>query len=142
MRHVALTSLALIMSVGPAHADSATVNAFNNSGTTATVTFNDGGGQHTENVLLSQLNVTDSSGTGAVTFNTFTFDLFHGVSQFQTYTVTPRTDLATAFTNGSRIAYVFRTYGISDLTNAPVPFREVQREIRRLTCRFLIGAAR
>jgi len=126
MRHVALMSLALIMSVGPAHADSATVNAFNNSGTTATVIFNDGGGQHTENVLLSQLNVTYSSGSGTVTFNTFTFDLFHGVSQLQTYAVTPRTDLAIAFTNGSRIAYVFRTYGLSDLTNVPDQAAAVQ----------------
>jgi hypothetical protein len=111
MRHLVLASLALIMSVCPARADSVTVNAFNNNsnGATATVTFNDGGGQNTENRLLSQFNVTDSSGSGTVTINTFTFDLFHGVSPLQTYAVTPRNDLATAFTNGSRIAYVFQT---------------------------------
>ena len=119
MRHVALTFLALIMSVCAARADSVTVNAFNNNGTTAAVTFINGGGPDTKNLPLSQLNVTYSSGSGAVTFNTFTFDLFHGVSQLQTYAVTPRTDLATAFTNGSRMAYVFRTYGLSNLTNAP-----------------------
>jgi hypothetical protein len=121
MRHVALTSLALIMSVCPARADSVTVNAFNNDndGTTATVTFNDGGGPNTESRLLSQFNVTYSSGSGTATINTFTFDLFHGVSPLQTYAVTPRNDLATAFTNGSRIAYIFQTYGLSDLTNDP-----------------------
>ena len=116
------------MSVCPARADSVTVNAFNNSnnGTTAAVTFINGGGPDTKNLLLSQLNVTYSSGSGAVTINTFTFDLFHDVSQFQTYAVTPRNDLATAFTNGSRIAYIFQTYGLSDLTNDPDQAAAVQ----------------
>jgi len=128
MRLVAVTSLALIVSVCPARADSVTVKAFNNdnNGTTATVSFNNGGGQITENKLLSQFNVTYSSGSGTVTMNTFTFDLFHEVTPLQTYAVTPRQDLGTAFTNGRQMAYVFQTYGLPDLTNDPDQAAAVQ----------------
>jgi hypothetical protein len=93
------------------------VNAFNNS-TAATVHFDDGSGHSgTVSTLLTQLNVTYSDGAGTpLTFLTFSLDLFHTVSVGQTYAVNARDDLATAFTNGSRIDYIFQAFGVGDLT--------------------------
>src|ERR1700730_15434628 len=117
MQRFALVWLALAMSANVAEADSITLNGFNNN-TAATVTFNDGAGHSgSHNTLLTQFNVTFSGGGAPVTFNTFSVDLFHAVSAGQTYAVTPRGDLATAFASGSRMAYIFQTYGLQDLTN-------------------------
>jgi len=127
MKHFALAALALILSVSPARADSITLNAFNNS-TPATVTFNDGQG-HSGSIdtFLTQLNVTYAAGAGTpVTFKTFTIDLFHSASVGQTYLVTPRGDLATAFANGGRMAYIFQTFGLGDLANSPIQAAAVQ----------------
>jgi hypothetical protein len=112
--------LALAVGVGPVRADTITVNGFNND-TPATVTFDDGVGHSgTTNTLLTQFHVTFTGGPGGpVTFNTFSIDLAHSVSVGQTYVVNVRGDVATAFTNGARIAYVFQTFGLPDLTNHP-----------------------
>jgi hypothetical protein len=118
--------LALAVTTSLGRADSITVNAFNNS-TPATVTFNDGSGQSTINTLLTQFNVTYSAGFGTpITFNTFSIDLTHTAGVGQTYLVNPRADLATAFTNGSRMAYIFQTYGLQDLTSNPDQAAAVQ----------------
>jgi hypothetical protein len=117
MRTMALTWVFVLMSICSAHADAVTINAANN-GTLATVSFNDGAGHSgTTSAVLSQFNVTYTGSGGPSTFDTFTFDLFHTVTVGQTYAVTRRNDLATAFVNGSRIAYLFVTYGVADLTN-------------------------
>jgi len=92
-----------------------TLNAFNNS-TTAQVTFDDGAGHSGSiNTLLTQYNVTWSDGN--VTFNTFSIDLFHTVTVSESYEVNTRSDLATAFTNGMRIAYILANFGLQDLTS-------------------------
>jgi len=110
-----LTCLGLGVSVAPVRAGSITLNGFNNN-TPATVTFDDGAGHSgSENTLLTQFNVTFNGGGTPSTFNTFSVDLFHTVSAGQTYAVTPRGDLATAFVNGSRIAYVFENFGLPNL---------------------------
>jgi hypothetical protein len=121
-----LTCLGLGVSVAPVRAGSITLNGFNNN-TPATVTFDDGAGHSgSENTLLAQFNVTFSGGGTPSTFNTFSVDLFHTVSAGQTYAVTPRGDLATAFVNGSRMAYVFQNFGLQDLTNQAIQAAAVQ----------------
>jgi len=110
----------------PAHAGSITLNSFNND-TPATVTFDDGAGHSgSQSVLLSQLNVTFSGGGSPITFNTFSVDLSHTVSVGQSYAVALRVDLATVFTNGSRIAYVFQHFGLENLTGDPIQAAAVQ----------------
>jgi hypothetical protein len=118
MRSLLLVCLALTTSASLGRADFITVNGFNNN-TPATVTFNDGAGHSsTDNTLLSQFNVTYTNGFGtASVFNTFSIDLSHTVGAGQTYAVNPRDDLAAAFANGGRIAYLTQTYGLQDLTN-------------------------
>jgi hypothetical protein len=114
------------MSASVAEADSITVNGFNNN-TAATVTFNDGAGHSGSNTtLLTQFNVTLTGVGSPITFDTFSIDLFHTVTAGQTYLVNARGDLATALVNGSRIAYIFRTYGLPDLTNNPDQAAAVQ----------------
>jgi hypothetical protein len=74
--------------------------------------------------------VTYNSGSGTpITFNTFSIDLTHFASVGQTYAVTPGGDLAAAFTNGSRMAYVFQNFGLEDLTSNPVQAAAVQLAI-------------
>jgi hypothetical protein len=126
VRILPLTCLALAASVAPARAGSITLNGFNNN-TPATVTFDDGAGHSgSENTLLAQLNVTFSGGGMPSTFNTFSVDLFHTVSAGQTYAVTPRGDLATAFVNGSRMAYVFQNFGLQNLISHAIQAAAVQ----------------
>ena len=127
--HVGILLLACLSfgsKAAPAQADSITLNGFNNS-TPATVTFNDGAGNSgTRNTLLTQFNVTLGGGGTPITFNTFSVDLFHTVSVGQTYAVTPRGDLATAFINGSRMGYVFQTFGLNNLTGNAIQAAAVQ----------------
>jgi hypothetical protein len=111
----------LAVMISTAQAGLVTVNGFNNN-TMATVSFDDGSGisGHSGSVstLLTQFNVTYSGSPS--TFNTFSIDLFHTVSGGQTYEVDARSDLATAFANGSRISYIFQNYGLQDLTQNSV----------------------
>jgi hypothetical protein len=126
MRRLSLACLALAVTVSLGRADSITLNAFNDN-TPATITFNDGSGQNTIQTLLTQYNVTYTAGPATpITFNTFCIDLTHFVSVGQTYPVDPRGDLASAFTNGSRMAHVFQTYGLADLTSNPDQAAAVQ----------------
>jgi hypothetical protein len=114
------------MTASNARAGFVTPLAFNNN-TPAVVSFNDGvGDSGTVSTLLSQLNVSYSTGGPPVTFNTFSIDLLHTVSLGQTYAVNSRADLATAFANGSRIAFVFQSFGLPDLTSNPVQAAAVQ----------------
>ena len=116
MRGFVLGSSALILSAFSVHADFVTVTAFNNN-TPATVSFDDGAGNSgTISTLLTQWNVSLSGGAPS-TFLTFSIDLSHAASVGQTYPVNIRGDLATAFTNGSRLAYVFQTFGLQNLAN-------------------------
>jgi hypothetical protein len=68
-------------------------------------------------MLLTQIHVTLHTTAGTVAFNTFSIDLSHTASVGQTYDVNPRSDLSTAFANGSRMAYIYQTYGVGDLSN-------------------------
>lgn len=109
----------------PAASGMVTVNGFNNA-TQAAITFNDGAGNTgSENVLLTQFNATFSNGT-PIDFNTFCIDLFHTVSAGQTYAVTVRDDVDTAFTNGARMAFIIDNFGTVDLTNEPDQAAAVQ----------------
>jgi hypothetical protein len=121
MRSLTIVCLILAGGASSIRAGSVTVTTFNNDNTTpAVIGFNDGSGHSgTLNTPLTQLNVTYSSPGGLVTFNTFSNDLFHTVSAGQMYAVNARGDLATVFQNGSRMAYVYQTYGLQDLTNNP-----------------------
>ena len=126
MRRFALMWLALAMSTSPAAADTIALNGFNNN-TAATVSFDDGAGHSGSiNTLLTQFNVTFTGVGPPLTFDTFSIDLFHTVTAGQIYLVNPRGDVATAFVNGSRIAYIFQTYGLSDLTSNPDQAAAVQ----------------
>jgi hypothetical protein len=126
MRNFSLACLVLAVSVSAGRADTVTVNAFNN-GTPATVSYNDGAGHsRTIDTLLTQFNVTYTNGSGSLTFNTFCIDLFHDVSSGQTYLVNPRDDVATAFDNGGRMAYIFENYGTQDLNGNPIEAAAVQ----------------
>jgi hypothetical protein len=127
MKNLSVAYLMLAMMVSTAQGGLVTVNGFNNN-TMATVSFDDGSGisghSGSVNTLLTQFNVTYSGSPS--TINTFTIDLFHTVSSGQTYAVNARSDLATAFTNGSRISYIFQNYGLQDLTQNPVLAAAVQ----------------
>jgi hypothetical protein len=121
-----LVFLALALVALPARAGTITVDGFNNN-TSATVNFNDGAGNSgTDNTLLTQFNVTFTSGGSSTTLNTFSIDLAHTVTAGQTYSVNTRQDLATAFTNGRRIAYIYQSFGQQDLTSDPVQAAAVQ----------------
>jgi hypothetical protein len=124
MKFLSIACLALAIG-SPALADTITINALNNS-TTATVSFNDGSGPSSISTLLSQFNVTLSGAGGPVTFNTFSIDLSHTVVSGQTYTVSPRGDLASAFVNGARMAFIFTQFGQQNLTGDPVQAAAVQ----------------
>jgi len=127
MKIFSVAYVMLAMMVSTTQAGLVTVNGFNNN-TMATVSFDDSSGisGHSGSVstLLAQFNVT-YSGTPS-TVNTFSIDLFHTVSSGQTYEVDARSDLATAFANGSRISYIFQNYGFQDLTQNALQAAAVQ----------------
>jgi hypothetical protein len=127
MRNLALACMALGMSASGVQADFITVNSFSNN-TPAIVTFNDGSGSSGPiSTVLTQLNVTYSAGAGTpITFSTFSIDLFHSASVGESYAVNSRNDLSAAFSNGGRIAYIFQTFGLQDLTNNSVQAAAVQ----------------
>jgi RHS repeat-associated protein len=103
------------------------LNRLNNN-TVATVSFNDGAGHSgTDTTTLTQFTMTYTGGPGTpVSFDTFCIDLFHRVSVGQTFAVNPRGDLSSAFTNGSRMADIYQTYGLADLSNGPDQAAAVQ----------------
>jgi hypothetical protein len=117
MRYHLLTCLALLASASLGGADTITLNNFNNN-TPATVTFVlPGGMSGVIDTNLTQFNVTYSAPGSNSTFNTFSVDLLHTVSAGQTYLVDLRNDLASAFANGSRMAFIYQNFGTQDLTN-------------------------
>jgi len=127
MKFFSVAYVTLAVTVSTAQAGLVTVNGFNNN-TPAIVSFNDGSGisGHSGSVstLLTQFNVTYSGSLSSI--NTFSIDLFHTVSSGQTYAVDARSDLATAFVNGSRISYIVQNFGLSDLTQNSVQAAAVQ----------------
>jgi hypothetical protein len=126
MKCLAIACLALLGVVAPVQAGTVTVNKFS-SDSVATISFNDGSGEMSASYLLAQINVTYNAVPGqGSTFNTFSIDLTHSVSVGQTYAVNARPDLATAFSNGSRIAYIFQNFGLQNLTGTPDQAAAVQ----------------
>lgn len=125
-----LVTVCLILAGGACSVRAATitVSSFNNdNGTPATINYNDGSGDSgTLDTPLTQLSVLYSNPGGSVTFNTFSIDLFHTVSAGQMYAVNARVDLATAFVNGSRMAYIYENYGLQNLTSNPDQAAAVQ----------------
>jgi hypothetical protein len=104
-----------------------TLNGFNGNVTT-TVHFDNGAGiSGTVGALTEQFSVAyAASGGGTVDFNTFCIDLFHTVLVGQTYDVDARGDVASAFVNGARMAFIFETYGVGDLSSNPILGAAVQ----------------
>jgi hypothetical protein len=128
IRAVSLVALSTAFSASISSAAMITLNSLNNN-VTATVSANDGAGDSisSDDVYVSQFNMTYTSDSDMQsTFNTFCLDLFHSAAVGQEYDVTLRTDLATAFTNGSRIAQIFQDYGTQDLTSDPDQAAAVQ----------------
>jgi len=122
--------VALIFSIGASISSAAmvTLNALNDS-VGGYITANDGAGDAitSDGFYLAQFNVTFTPTAGSpTTFNTFCVDLFHNSSDGQQYAVNPRSDLATAFANGSQIAEIYDTYGTTDLTSNPDQAAAVQ----------------
>ena len=117
MRYYLLACLALLASASLGRADTLTLNNFNNN-TPATVTFVlPGGASGVIDTNLTQFNATYSAPGSNFTFNTFSVDLLHTVSAGQTYLVNLRNDVASAFANGSRMAFIYQNFGTQDLTN-------------------------
>jgi hypothetical protein len=119
-------SLAIPAPIAGPGTGNVTIDAFNDS-TTAMITANDGAGDTlAEDVFLTQFNVTYSAGAQSNTLNTFCIDLFHTVTAGQTYAASLRTDLATAYGNGARMAYIIENYGGADLSSNPDQAAAVQ----------------
>ena len=119
MRYYLLACLTCLATASFGRADFITVNGFNNN-TPATVSFDLGGGMSgVVNTNLTQFNATYNAPGTNVTFDTFSVDLLHTVSAGQTYLVNPRNDVASAFANGSRMAFIYQNFGTEDLTNNP-----------------------
>jgi hypothetical protein len=99
-----------------------------NNKTAVTVNYNDGAGdQGTLKTVAAQFDMTYTGSSGTpVTFDTFCIDLFHRVHVGQTYAVHLRNDLSSAFANGSRMAYIYDNYGMSDLSSDPDQAAAVQ----------------
>jgi hypothetical protein len=90
--------------------------------------YDDGAGNSgTVSALAAQFSVgyTPSGGSTA-DFDAFCIDLFHTVLEGQTYAVDGRGDVASAFTNGARMAFIFDTYGAADLSANPIQAAAVQ----------------
>ena len=87
----------------------------------AIVSFNDGSGNTgTLSAALAQFVAGYGNSDGSVTsFYTFCIDLPHTVSNDQSYAAMPRTNVATAFTNGAEMAYVIDNFGAADLASNP-----------------------
>src|SRR5262249_25228786 len=121
---------ALALAASPLRAGTITLNAYNNN-TSATVHFDDGsnlpGHNGTANLLLAQSFAPYAPGSVTpTTSTTFAIHLFHTASIAQTYAVNPRTDLAGAFSNGARMAYICLQYGTQDLRSSPIQAAAVQ----------------
>jgi hypothetical protein len=127
VRRLAIGCLALTVVSSTVRAGIVTINGFNNE-TMATVSYDDGSGQSGEfSANLAQIDVTYNGGSGQViTFNTFSIDLTRSVTVGEEDTVVPRSDLAMAFMNGSRMAFIYQNFGLRDLTDDPDQAAAVQ----------------
>ena len=94
----------------------------------AVVSFNDGAGNSgTLNAATTQFIGAYGNTDGTTTsFYTFCIDLPHTVRNGQTYSVTPRSDVNTAFTNGAEMAYIMQNFGSTDLSSNPDQAAAVQ----------------
>ena len=103
------------------------ITALSNTTEVALVTFDDGaGGSGTLTAFLSQFQATHTDANGSTAFDTFCIDLMHTLSAGQTYAVTLRADLDTAFSNGARMAYIMAHFGDADLSANPIQAAAVQ----------------
>jgi hypothetical protein len=128
MKTLLLSLLTLAHAVLTCHADvgELKLNGFNTS-MSATVSFNDGLISETNQMPITQLNVTfTGSDKGQLIYNTFCIDLTHTVSVGQSYAVYPRSDLNSVFSNGARMSYIFAGFGLNDLTDNPIQAAAVQ----------------
>jgi len=103
------------------------INGFN-SGEQAIIHYDDGAGNSgSVSALLTQLAVSyTGDGAASVDFDTFCIDLLHTLTVGQTYAVDSRSDLASAFANGARLAYVYQAFGVTNLTGDPIQAAAVQ----------------
>ena len=101
-----------------AHATSVSLNALSNSSNTGYVSWiNSQGKSETEDVYISQFQMTYRPTTGgASTLFTYCVDLDHSEQWSKPYAVTP-VSLTSAFgqVNGNEIGYLYRTYGAQNL---------------------------
>jgi hypothetical protein len=101
---------------------------YSTSAVFAVVSFNDGAGDSgTLNAALSQFVAAYGNTNNSLTsFYTFCIDLAHTVSNDQTYAVTPRNGLQTAFVNAAEMAYIMQNFGSGDLSSNPDQAAAVQ----------------
>jgi PEP-CTERM motif-containing protein len=122
----AVVALSTVFTASICPAAMIVINSFNNS-TPATVFANNGVTSDSFNTILTQFNATYTPDSGPpATFETFCVDLFHTVTDGQDYAVNLRSDLATAFTNGSQMAEIYDNFGASNLTANPDQAAAVQ----------------
>ncbi len=109
----------------------------NNAGVGGQVSANDGAVDSFSltSTVFDQLNCTytPSGGGSAVSFYTYCIDLFHDFSQGQTINVYVSGNVASAFINGARMAYIYDMYGASNLTGNPYQAAAVQLALWDLT---------
>lgn len=94
----------------------------------AIVSFNDGAGDSGMlNAAAAQFTAGYGNNDGSTTsFYTFCIDLEHTVTSGQTYSVSPRNDVKTAFTNGAQMAYIINNFGSMNLSSNPDQAAAVQ----------------
>jgi hypothetical protein len=102
--------------------------SFSSTAVFASVFFNDGvGDSGTLNAAATQFLAGYGNTDGStLSFLTFCIDLTHTVATGQTYSVTPRDDVQTAFVHGAQMAYIIDNFGSTDLSLNPLQAAAVQ----------------
>ena len=86
---------------------------------TGAISFNDGQGNSGSGIeaYISPFNLTFNNGVNApVSFTSFCIDLTHEINVGGTYPVAVQTNEATAYANGSRMAFIEQTFGRGAIT--------------------------
>jgi hypothetical protein len=131
----ALFVLVCLCSAG--RATSVSLDALSNTSNTGYVSWNTQGKPETEDVYISQFQMTYKPTVGSASaLFTYCVDLNHSEQWSTAYNVTP-VSLTSAFgqTNGSEIGYLYRTYGAVNLAGQATQDEALQLALWDLTVR-------